>query len=135
MRNVFAVPLAVPFAPAAVPDSPTRNGTICVFFAALLSPVESAAVVPTSVGVPVRNRRPIPAPMVVESWPRFVPLIMEFAAWPALCVKVLMVNDPELTVTPPLNVLVPVRVCDPVPVLTIDKSTTFAGEVTLPLKA
>ena len=102
VTKVSGVVPAVLTPPVAESTAPSRNGTILVFLAPALIPVESASVVPTSAGVVVTRSR---ATLDVElaSMPRLTPFTKPNpppegrASVPAVTVATLL--PPKLVVT------------------------------------
>ncbi len=115
MRKVLAVPVAVPFWPVPMPDSPKRKEATLVFFTEELIPVVPPAVVPVRVGaVAVTNcaaeaLEPRPAPLIRAMPP--VPAVRVKPPEVAVAVTFALLL-PELTTVmvegPPLRVNVPV---------------------------
>ena len=106
---MLAVPVAVPKPPVVEVASPTRKGTIFVFWTELM-PVASAAVVPVSAGAAVRMRMFAAVALAPREAPltRMEPLPAE---WPNEAAVSCAVLDPPAT---RLKVELPVPVIAPI---------------------
>ena len=96
----------MPRPPVVAVASPTRNGTIWVFFTAALIPVVTAAVVPTKVGPLLINFATLDDPLFA---PRLTPLT-KFVALPAAWLK-----EPAVRVATPVPPKLTVIVAFPIP--------------------
>ena len=112
---MFAVPDAVPRPPVVAVASPTRNGTIWVFFSAALIPVVAATVVPTKVGPLLINFATLDEPLFA---PSLTPLT-KFVALPAAWVKVPAVRV-ATPVPPKRTVIVELPIPESAPIVSVE---------------